>query len=107
MTIPLRHRLLLIAAAALVPLAIGSAVSLSGVFQQQRQQAERTALEVTRALSTAVDAELSRSIAALETLVASLDASREPESFRGAMEAALATRRNWIGMVLSAPTGEQ
>src|SRR4051812_10431102 len=107
MTIPLRHRLLLIAAAGILPMAIASAVALYEFFQQQRQQTERTALEVTRALSTALDAELSRSVAALDTLVASLEAARAPAEFRTAMLASLSRRPNWSGLVLSAPGGEQ
>ena len=106
MTIPLRHRLLLIAAAGIVPMAFASALALYGFFHEQRQQAERTALEVTRALSTAVDAELRHTVAALQTLVASLEDAQAPEDFRAAMAASLATRRNWNGLLLSAPSGE-
>ena len=56
--VPLRRRLLLLAAVAILPLALMSGIGLFALVHQQRQQAERAGIEITRALSTAVDAEL-------------------------------------------------
>ncbi|MEO5670261.1 MAG: ATP-binding protein [Ramlibacter sp.] len=61
---PLRLRLLMLAASGLVPLVIVLAWGLDHLVQERRLQAERSVLELSRALATAVDAEL-RSIATL------------------------------------------
>ena len=63
--VPLRRRLFLLAAVAIVPLAAMSGLGLLAMVQQHREQAERAGLDVTRALATAVDAELRRSTAVL------------------------------------------
>ena len=102
----LHRRLLLIAAAGIVPVAVAAALVVYGYYQAQRQQAERTALEVTRALSTALDAELRRTVAALEVM-ASLADPDDPEAFRRPMEQAIASRPGWSGLLLSAPDGAQ
>src|SRR5207249_94462 len=57
-SIPLRRRLLLLAVAGILPLAIMAAIGLRALAQQQRTQVERVGLEFARALATAVDAEL-------------------------------------------------
>jgi signal transduction histidine kinase/ActR/RegA family two-component response regulator len=61
---PLRLRLLLLAASGLVPLVLVLAWGLNYLVEDRRIQAERSALELSRALATAVDAEL-RSITAV------------------------------------------
>ena len=60
--VSLRQRLLVLAAASIFPLAVMSGVGLLVLVQQQRQQAQTAALEIARALSTAVDAELQRAM---------------------------------------------
>src|SRR5919197_6119175 len=55
-SVALRTRLLYLAAAAFVPLALMSGLSVFALLHQQRQQTERASIELTRALSTAVDA---------------------------------------------------
>jgi signal transduction histidine kinase/ActR/RegA family two-component response regulator len=61
---PLRMRLLFLAASGLVPLVIVLAWGLDHLVQERRTLSERAVLGVSRALATAVDAEL-RSIASL------------------------------------------
>src|SRR3954463_5823289 len=75
-TVSLRRRLLLLAAAGILPLAAMSGIALWALVQQQRVQAEGAALELARALGTAVDAELRRSISVLEALAVSLHLDR-------------------------------
>jgi signal transduction histidine kinase/ActR/RegA family two-component response regulator len=107
-SVPLRRRLLLLAAASLLPIAIMSGVGLLALFHQQRSQAQRAALEITRALATAVDAELQRSISVLAMLATSArldDAQFAP--FEGRMRRAAATQPTWRGVVLSDPAGKQ
>jgi signal transduction histidine kinase/CheY-like chemotaxis protein len=105
---PLRRRLLLLVAAGVLPLAAMAGISLLVLTQQQRQQVEQTGLEVTRALASAVDAELGRSIAVLNGLAIgpALDTghlARYHESMRRVLE----TRPDWISITLADPTGQQ
>src|SRR5206468_2146917 len=85
--VALRRRLLLLVATGLLPVAIMSALGLYGLYLEQRTQTERTASELARALSTALDTELQQSIAALQVLAASPRLDRpELESFRIQLE---------------------
>lgn len=69
-TVPLRRRLLLVAAG-ILPLAIMAGAGLLTLSLQQREQAERGALEGARALSAAVDAQMRQAISVLEVLATS------------------------------------
>src|SRR3954468_21807931 len=100
-SVPLRRRLFLLVAAGLLPLALISAGALLYLYQQNRAQAERSVLEVARALSTAVDAELGRTEAALTVLGNSLyldeaDLTRFWEHARRAHDA----QRDWLAVIL-------
>jgi signal transduction histidine kinase/CheY-like chemotaxis protein len=107
-TIALRTRLLYLAAAAFLPLAVMSAVSLFALMHQQRGQSERAAIEVTRALSTAVDAELQRSISALQILSSSPALERrEFTRFHRVIVRALAYNPTWLTVILADPSGKQ
>jgi len=99
--VSLRSRLLYLAAAAFLPLALISGISLLALVHQQREQAERASIELSRALSTAVDAELSRSFAALEALATStvLDTHNLKSFHERAMRVA-ATRSQWRAVIL-------
>jgi len=66
--VPLRSRLFLLVAAGLLPLAVVSGAALFFMHQQNRESAEKSVLEVARALSTAIDAELRRTMDVLEVL---------------------------------------
>ena len=57
-----RQRIFVVVAAAVLPLAVMSAVALYAGYQQQRAQAERAGLDVARALSIAIDRELNRTL---------------------------------------------
>jgi signal transduction histidine kinase len=61
---PLRMRLLLLAASGLLPLVLVLIWGVNHLFEERRAAAERAALELSRALATAVDAEV-RSIESL------------------------------------------
>src|SRR5450631_404667 len=74
--VPLRRRLLLLAVVAILPLALMSGVALRALWLQQRQQLERSTLDLTRALATAVDNEV------------------------------LASRPEWRAILLAKPSGE-
>jgi len=64
----IRRRLLLVATVAIVPLAVLAAVAIDALLAQQRGQAEQSALNLTRALATAVDNELRLTVSSLQLL---------------------------------------
>ena len=103
---PLSRRLLLLACAGIVPLAIMSGIGLHVLGQQQRVQAERVGLELARAIGTAVDAELRSTVSVLESLATTftLDGSDLP-AFRERARRVLETQPLWAGVTLAEPSG--
>ncbi|VWX62935.1 Signal transduction histidine kinase [Burkholderiales bacterium 8X] len=61
-------RLLLIASAAILPLALVSAIALQSLLAQQDEETRASTRGIVRALATAVDGELRLTIAALQTI---------------------------------------
>ena len=106
-TVSLRRRLVLLAAVGILPLAAMSGIALRALVQQQHVQAERAALELARALGTAVDAELHRSISVLEALAASplLD-SGDLQAFYLLARRVVATRPYWEAVNLADPNAK-
>src|SRR6185503_2236976 len=104
---PLRRRLFLLAAAGIVPLAAAAGVALLALAAEQKAQAERAGIEVTRALATAVDAELYRSVAALESLAQgpALDTG-DLKRFHEVMRRLHAGRPDWVTVTLADPAGQ-
>jgi signal transduction histidine kinase len=104
--VSLRRRLLVLAAAGILPLAAMSGIALWALAHQQQVQAERAALELARALGIAVDAELRRSISVLEALAASplLD-SGDTKAFYPVAKRVVATRPFWEAVNLADPSG--
>ncbi|HZZ95102.1 MAG TPA: ATP-binding protein [Usitatibacter sp.] len=94
--VALRRRLLLLVAAGLLPVAVMSGLGLHALYREQRTQTERTALELARAMSTAIDNELQQSFAALQVLASSprLDTG-DLRAFRGEVERVMALHPNW------------
>jgi len=105
--IALRRRLFLLAAAGIVPLALMAGVGLLMLVQNERAQTERASLDLTRALSTAVEAELRRSTSLLEALATSpaLDTG-DVAAFARAVERVMATRPPWRTIVLADASGK-
>ncbi len=106
----IRSRLVLIATLAIVPLALMAAIALEALLSQQRQQAKESALNLTRALATAIDNELRLTVSALQSL-----ALTEPfgaVSEEGLAQAqdlatkALAARPEWQAVLLVRPSGD-
>ncbi len=87
--------------AALVPVAIMSGIGLLGMVQQQRSQAERNTLEITRALATAVDTELRRTSSVLSAFAtsAALDPEHPEAFYQSALRMAQA-QPNWLTVIL-------
>jgi signal transduction histidine kinase/ActR/RegA family two-component response regulator len=69
----LRFRLFLLAASGLAPLALVLFLASAYLAQERRTDTQRSALELSRALATAVDAELGSTISLLENLAISSD----------------------------------
>ena len=102
--VPLRRRLFLLAAAGILPLAIMSGIALVAGYQQQRDQAEQAGLDVTRALATAVDSELRRTIAVLEVLATSLSLDTgDMAGFSHLAQRAIRTYPHWRAMIDDGP----
>ncbi len=106
----IRPRLVLIATVAIVPLALMAAIALEALLVQQQRQAEEAALNLTRALATAIDNELRLTVSALQSL-----ALTEPfgaVSEEGLAQAqvlatkALAARPEWQAVLLVRPSGD-
>src|SRR5450631_3348772 len=108
--VPLRRRLLLLAVVAILPLALMSGVALRALWLQQRQQLERSTLDLTRALATAVDTELRLTISALQAL-ALTEPFDDPDgaelvATRRLANEVLASRPEWRAILLAKPSGE-
>ncbi|HET7199145.1 MAG TPA: ATP-binding protein [Burkholderiales bacterium] len=104
--VPLRERLLRLAAAAILPVATMSGIALAALWLQQREQAGRLGLEITRALSIAEDAELRRTIAVLEGIAASPSLDRaDLRRYHGLTERILDNRPDWLTITLADPGG--
>ena len=107
--VPLRRRLLLLAAVAILPLALMSGIALHALLEQQRRQTEQSSLDLARALATAVDTELRLTISALQSLAlteplgsaADLDLAHALDSARRV----LAARPEWRAVLLATPDG--
>jgi signal transduction histidine kinase/CheY-like chemotaxis protein len=103
---PLRRRLLVLVLAAVLPLAAMAAVGLLQLARAQRAQAERAGLELTRALATAVDAELGTTIAVLQSLAVGLSLDTgDLRRYHEVLRRALLWRPDWITMNLADPSG--
>src|SRR5688572_15385860 len=102
--VPLRQRLLVVVVAAVVPLAIMAAFALWAGYQQQRRQAELSGLDIARAMHTAVDAELRRTISVLQVLSSSR--AMDPLDRAFLLERArqtLTSQTNWKAITLADP----
>ncbi|GKT17724.1 hypothetical protein AVHY2522_16195 [Acidovorax sp. SUPP2522] len=108
-TVPLKTQLLLVAAAAILPLAVVCGISLSALFESQRAQNEASSLGVARALATAVEGELRLTMSALQTLaLADPLGTADGEGKAQALALSRAVRAShpeWRGLLLADPSG--
>ena len=102
---PLRLRLMVLAASGLVPLLLVLVWGIDYLIKDRRAQAERAVLELSRALGTAVDAELRSNMRLLEQMGASGEVERG--DLRSVHDAAIRTARQfgWHEVVLSDADG--
>jgi signal transduction histidine kinase/ActR/RegA family two-component response regulator len=98
---PLRRRLFLLTAACILPVALLGGISLYALKRQQSHQSDRVGIELARTVANAVDAELRRSIATLETLSTSLRLDeRDDAAFRVRAQRVLEIRPEWAAITL-------
>src|SRR5258706_4268679 len=100
--VALRRRLLLVVAAAMLPVALVSGLALFALRKDQLAQAERASIELSRALSTAVDAELQRSVSVLQVLASAPALDRnELQRLDSVMRRVLADNPDWYSIILA------
>src|SRR3954470_11394125 len=107
--VPLRRRLLLLAAVAILPLALMSGIALHALVQQQRAQTEQSSRDLARALATAVDTELRLTVSALQSLALTeplgTSADLDLASAHQLARRVLASRPEWRAVLLATPAG--
>jgi signal transduction histidine kinase len=99
---PLSRQLFLIAVAGILPLAILAGAGLHLMFEQRREAEQGRALEITRALATAVDTELKRSQSALQIVASAivLDTA-DLDSFHTIARRAIQSQATWRSVILA------
>jgi signal transduction histidine kinase len=107
LTVPLRHLLILLSAVGLLPLASVGAWSIhAGAEYQQREQG-RAALDLARALSGTVDAELDGTVATLSSMAhAPAMARGDIHAFYDIARAQSAVQPAWLAVILSSADGK-
>jgi len=100
-SVGLRRRFVVLVAAAILPLAAMSGFGFYALVQQQREQSERSSLELARALGIAVDGELRSTIAILEGMAtaSSLDTGDTDRFYRVAQRI-VSMRPQWRAIIL-------
>ena len=108
LALKLRTHLLLLAAGVVLPIAIFAALQAALLVRHEADTFRRAAMEQSRTLMTAVDAELRGSIATLHAL--STSRSLEADDLAAFHEEAarvLMSQPGWITITLADPTGQQ
>ena len=104
--VPLRRRLVLLAAAGILPLALTVGFGMAALARTQQEQARRVGLELARSVATAIDAELGSSIAVLEALATTPTLDRDDlAGFRERAGRVLALRPEWAAITLVDASG--
>jgi signal transduction histidine kinase len=102
----LRGRLLVLVAVALLPFTLFAGAGISWLSQQQRHEVRQATIETMRALMSAIDSELSRHLAAMETLGCSSHLERgDVRSFYEEARRTVASRGTWITVSLADTRG--
>lgn len=105
--VPLRNRLLAIAFAGIVPLALVAGLGLWLLVHHQQHEAEQRALESSRQAATTIESELRRSVTILQALAESpLLAAGDLEGFATLVERVLPLVPGWRTVLLATPDGQ-
>jgi signal transduction histidine kinase/ActR/RegA family two-component response regulator len=103
---PLRFRLFLLAASGLLPLALVAAAVLAYLTSERQRDARDSALAVSRALATAVDAELRATIGVLQSLAVSDELEGDRLHDVRTITQRVAEQQGWRTIVLADATGK-
>ena len=104
----LRSHLIGLVLAILLPMIAFSAIALVMLGHSQRAAAERSALELSRALMSAVDESLRNTIATLEALATAQSLERDDlRAFYHEALRVVPTQADWMEVILLAPDGRQ
>ncbi|WP_186309140.1 response regulator [Pseudomonas oryzihabitans] len=105
--VPLRNRLLAIAFAGIVPLALVAGLGLWLLVQQQQREAEQRALESSRQAATIIEIELRRSVTILQALAESpLLLAGNLDGFATLVERVLPLVPGWRAVLVASPDGQ-
>ncbi len=106
-TLPLRHLLVLLTAIGLLPLALLGIWSIHVASESREREQERTMLDLARALSSAVDAELDSAVAALSTMAHHpAMAAGDVRGFYEVARAQAQAQPEWLGVFLADQDGK-
>jgi signal transduction histidine kinase/ActR/RegA family two-component response regulator len=104
---PLRRYLVVLALAGILPLTLLTGAGLIQLYRQQRDDAQRRAVEITRAVAIAVDLELERSLSALKALAGSATLRRgDLATFQEVMRRSAEGQAYWRNVILADPDGK-
>jgi signal transduction histidine kinase/ActR/RegA family two-component response regulator len=106
-SLPLRHLLVLLTAIGLLPLALLGIWSIHVASEYRQREHERALLDLARALSSAVDAELDTSVAALSGIASNpAMAAGDVRAFYDVASKQAQTQPEWLGVFLAGQDGK-
>ncbi len=104
---PLRHKLILLAAVGMLPVSLLGAWGIWNAIQTQRQNLERSTLELSRALASAVESEIDATMRSLAAMARSKPlAEGDIPAFYEIAQSEVAARPAWAAVVLANGQGE-
>ena len=96
----------MLAVSAVLPIVVFSAVISTVLVEREQDTFRRSAMERTRALMTAVDAELRGSMSTLRALAASSNLEKaDLAAFHAEASSVLASQPTWLNVSLALPSG--
>ncbi|HWO42507.1 MAG TPA: PAS domain S-box protein [Candidatus Eisenbacteria bacterium] len=99
--------MIILAVGTLLPMVVFAVIAASLLAERERATFQRGATEQTRALLTAVDTELKRSVAALESLAVSRELDVDDlRGFHAEARRVLESQPDWLTIILASPKGE-
>jgi len=105
-SLSLHHLLILLTAAGLLPLALLGAWSIDAAADYRQREQERSMLDLARALSSAVDAELDGAVATLSSMARGPALQTgDVRAFYGVARAQALTQPEWLGVILTDADG--
>lgn len=106
-SVPLRSRLLTIALAGILPLALVAGLGLVSIVNDQKLLAKQRSLDATRLAATAVEVELRRSLDVLHALSQSMMLHEDDiDGFAGMVRRVLPSVPSWYALLIITPNGE-